>query len=167
MSQHSRVRALSSGIYRNSAVRYLVIGGFSFVIDFGLLFLLHEVADWPIWLATAVAFLASFAFNYSLQKAFSFSSRAHHGRALAKYVALVVINTVATTAIVSLLDRFENGWEIGKILATILTTAWNYFAYRYWVFSDGAHDGQRRRADVHVAQVVEVPRRPIEDREAR
>ncbi len=167
MPQHSRIRALSSTLYRNTAARYLVIGGLSFVIDFGLLFLLHELADWPIWLATAIAFLASFAFNYSLQKAFSFSSSAHHGRALAKYVALVIINTVATTAIVSLLDRFENGWEIGKILATILTTAWNYFAYRHWVFSDANRGGRRTEPDIHIAQVVDDSRRPIEDRETR
>jgi putative flippase GtrA len=123
-------------LYRSSAIRYLAVGGTAFVIDFGLLWLLHEVAGWWLWLATGTAFLTSFAFNYTLQRFFSFSSSASHSRSLAKYIGLVVFNTIATIGIVAAVDALTGGWQIGKIIATACTTLWNYLAYRYIVFVD-------------------------------
>jgi putative flippase GtrA len=83
-----------------------------------------------------VAFLASFAVNYTLQRVFSFNSRAPHGRSLALYVALVAFNTVAQVLIVELIASWGGGWQVGKIVATVCTTIWTYFAYRHIVFAD-------------------------------
>ncbi|WP_431279739.1 GtrA family protein [Leifsonia poae] len=120
----------------HSAVRYLIAGGLSFLVDFGLLALLHNVLLWPVWLASGVAFLLSFAFTYTIQRMFSFLSSAPHGRAVLRYTILVIFNTLATIAIVSLINSSALGWIGGKVVATIVTTVWNYFAYRYWVFVD-------------------------------
>lgn len=128
----SRIR----GFFDHSAVRYLIAGGLSFLVDFGILALLHAVLGWPTWLAAGTSFLISFAFTYSIQRVFSFGSRAPHGRALIKYTLLVAANTVATTVIVALVDQSSLSWAGGKIIATIVTTVWNYFAYRYWVFAE-------------------------------
>jgi len=111
----------------------------AFLVDLGLLALFHQVLGWPTWLAAGVAFIISFAFTYTLQRYFTFGSEAAHGPALVKYAALVAINTVATAAIVGLIDLTPAGWAIGKVVATAVTTIWNYFAYRYWVFA-----GRRR-----------------------
>lgn len=127
----SRFRAIAS----HSAVRYLFAGGLSFLVDFGLLALLHEVLFWPVWLASGVSFLVSFAFTYTIQRYFSFNSLSPHGRALVRYALLVVFNTLATVAIVSLVNVSPLSWAGGKVIATVATTAWNYFAYRYWVFA--------------------------------
>jgi putative flippase GtrA len=123
-------------LFAHSAARYLVAGGLSFLVDFGLLALFHDVLLWPVWLATGVAFLLSFAFTYTIQRMFSFLSSAPHGRAVLRYTILVAFNTLATIAIVSLVNNSVLGWAGGKVLATIVTTVWNYFAYRYWVFAD-------------------------------
>lgn len=119
----------------HSGVRYLVAGGVCFLIDFGLLALFSQVLHWPLWLATGAAFLISFFFTYGIQRVFSFSSRAPHGAALVKYAILVGFNTLATIAIVALITNAGAGWAIGKIGATVVTTVWNYFIYRYWVFA--------------------------------
>lgn len=124
-------------IYRSSVSRYLAVGLFSFAVDFFLLFLVHEVFGAPVWLAAAVAFLASFIVNFLLQKVVSFRSQGNHRRSLVRYSALVAINTVATSAIVSAFDQFDGNWEVGKVVSTALMTVWNFFIYRYWVF---AHD---------------------------
>ncbi|MEO9094813.1 MAG: GtrA family protein [Microbacteriaceae bacterium] len=130
MSSRSRLRL----IIGHSGFRYLVAGGLSFLVDFGLLALLHVVFGWPVWLATGTAFLVSFAFTYTIQRYFSFSSQVPHGAALVKYTILVIFNTVASVIIVALLDHSPLSWEGGKIVATAASTTWNYFAYRYWVF---------------------------------
>lgn len=148
MSSHSSKSAALSvlarswfvTVLRHSAFRYLLIGGATFLIDLGLLAVLHEVLGWALWLSTGTAFLATFVFNYSLQRTFSFGSRSAHGNALAKYLTLLAFNTVATIVIVWLVDQTGWGWGIGKIAATVATTAWNYFVFRYWVFAPGTQN---------------------------
>lgn len=133
-----------SRIVNHSAVRYLVAGGLAFIVDVGILALLRQVLDWPLWLATGVAFVTSFFFTYSIQRIFSFESNAPHGVALLKYAVLVGFNTIAVVGIVGLFDATPIGWLGGKVIATAVSTVWNYFAYRYWVFAGpGTKLGQK------------------------
>ncbi|MDJ0337577.1 GtrA family protein [Cryobacterium sp. PH31-O1] len=136
------VRNTIAVLFRHSVVRYLIIGGMSFLIDIGLLALFYQVFGWQLWLATGSAFLLTFVFNYSLQRAFSFGSDAGHGRTLLRYLVLLGANTLATIGIVWVVDLSAFGWSVGKIAATIITTGWNYFIFRYWVFA-GASTTER------------------------
>lgn len=122
--------------FDHSAVRYLLTGGTAFLLDLGMLALFRQVFGWPTWLAAGTAFLLSFAFTYTAQRYFAFDSDAPHGTALVKYTILVAFNTVATAGIVAFIDLVGGGWLVGKVAATVATTVWNYFAYRYWVFAD-------------------------------
>ncbi|MFD4423050.1 GtrA family protein [Agromyces sp. NPDC058484] len=119
----------------HSAVRYLIAGGAAFLVDLGLLALFHRVFGWPLWLATGLAFLISFFFTYTVQRLFAFTSRSPHGIAMLKYAALVAFNTAASVLIVASVDLTGAGWVVGKVVATVAMTIWNYFAYRYWVFA--------------------------------
>ncbi|AMB57835.1 GtrA family protein [Microterricola viridarii] len=133
--QAVRPRSALSRLFAHSGVRYLFAGGLSFLVDFGLLALFHVVFGWPTGIAAGVAFVGSFAFTYTIQRTFSFGAQTPHGRALVRYTLLVAANTLATMGIVALIDSTVAGWGVGKVVATIVTTAWNYFAYRYWVFA--------------------------------
>jgi putative flippase GtrA len=123
-------------VVRLRAVRYVFAGGLAFLVDVGMLALFRDVFSLPLWLATGAAFLISFVFTYSIQRFFSFESSAAHGTALVKYSALVVFNTFAVVLIVGLFNSTVLGWFGGKVVATVVSTVWNYFAYRYWVFAD-------------------------------
>lgn len=115
-------------------VRFVIVGFIGFGIDFGLLWLLHDWVGAPIVLSTATAFLVSFFVTYTLQRAVAFRSDSPHGRALIKYTALVAFNTVAAIVIVALTNSLIDSWAVGKIASTALTTVWNYFIYRWWIF---------------------------------
>lgn len=116
-------------------MRYLVVGGFCFLVDLGILWLLHEALRVPLAIAAPVAFLASFVVTYTAQRLVAFASDATVVPSVAKYTALVAFNTVATTGIVWGADALGWGWVTGKVIAVLATTVWNYFAYRYWVFA--------------------------------
>jgi putative flippase GtrA len=118
----------------NGVVRYLLVGGSAFVVDLGLLALFHELLGWPVWIATAVAFLLSFAYTYTLQR-LAFRSERTHGTALVRYTILVAVNLVATSGLVALLAVTPIGWVGAKVVTTAVTTVWNFFIYRYWVFA--------------------------------
>lgn len=121
-------------VWSHSAVRYLVVGGGAFLIDVGLLALLHDVFGVPLVVATPTAFLLSFAVTYLLQRTFTFSSDTGVASSAIKYTALVAFNTVATTGIVAGVAALGLPWVVGKVVAVGSTTVWNYFAYRYWIF---------------------------------
>ena len=138
MSQDTTVPAKKRGLSALldwSAVRYLIAGGVAFLFDFGMLWLFREVFGWPTWVAAGSAFVLSFAFTYTIQRVFSFGSDAPHGRTLLRYTLLVLFNTFATAGIVALIDLTPAGWALGKVVATVMTTIWNYFVYRFWVFA--------------------------------
>lgn len=119
---------------QHSAVRYLLVGGFVFLIDVGLLWVFQHFLSWPLWLASGASFLIGFLFSYTLQRAFSFSSNIGHGQGLLRYIALLAFNTLATMLIVELVGATTIGWVGAKVFATVITTVWSYFAYRWWVF---------------------------------
>lgn len=123
-----------------SAVRYLIVGGLSFGVDFGLLVLLHQVFGWAVGVSTAAAFLLSLIFNFVVQRKVSFG--AHHKThvSIVRYLVLVVANTVASVVIVELLAPTALGYMGGKVIATAAMTVWNFFLYRHWVF--GAASGR-------------------------
>lgn len=129
----SYIRVLAQKTFKNSAFRYLLVGGLSFLLDYGLLYLFHEIIGIRLWLATGISFSASFFFNFTLQKLFAFNSQNGTIGSLTKYILLVIFNAFATVAIVSFLYSFIT-WQIAKILATIMTTVWNYLIYKYVIF---------------------------------
>lgn len=119
-----------------SAVRYLVVGAFSFAFDVGLLALLHNVFGIALPVSTPVAFLLSFLVTFSLQRSLAFRSTDGVAPSMLRYTSLVAANAVATTLIVALADASGLPWLVGKIAAVVCTTIWNYFAYRNWIFAD-------------------------------
>lgn len=134
-TEPARTPSLLARIWAHSAVRYLVVGGFAFVFDVAVLFVLHDVLGIALAISTPLAFLASFVVTYTLQRTIAFRSGDGVAPSVIRYAALVAFNTVATTAIVWGWDALGGPWIVGKILAVVATTVWNYFAYRYWVFA--------------------------------
>lgn len=114
--------------------RFLLVGGLSFVVDFGGLWLLHVPFGVPAGIASVVAFVASFFVNFFMQKLFTFKSQARTPRALVLYVALSVVNTIATGLFVGGLAPLI-GWVEAKVISVIAISTWNYFVYKFVIFS--------------------------------
>ncbi len=103
---------------------------------------LHDVFGVELVIATPIAFLVSLVFNYFLQRIFTFQATNHQGVSAAKYVALVVFNILVSDALVTGFDALGWSYVIGKGTATALTTLWNYFLYREWIFKSKPRPGQ-------------------------
>jgi len=127
--------SLLARAWSSSAVRFLAVGAFAFLFDVGMLWLLHDGFSVPLSVSTPIAFLLSFAVTFALQRIVTFRSTRAIAPSFVRYTLLVAANTVAITAIVWFADAIGLPWIVGKIAAVVATTIWNYFAYRYWVFS--------------------------------
>jgi putative flippase GtrA len=127
-------------------IKFLLVGGASFAVDLALLVILHEVFGVDLWIATPVAFLASLVFNFALQRSFTFRAQNRRHVSLLKYLALVVFNVLAIDVIVNAFDAWGLSYSIGKAVATVLTTSWNFWLYKVWIFKREPAEDRARAA---------------------
>ena len=119
---------------RNSAVRFVMVGGLSVVVDAGMLVLLHGVLH--IWLpvATALAFAGAFVVNFGLNRIWAFGSNGAVGRQLGRYLTLVAANLALTVILVPTLTWLGLPYLAAKLLTTGVLSVANYLISRRWIF---------------------------------
>lgn len=114
--------------------RYLVAGGTSFLFNVALLNLFRGGFHWPIELSAALAFWGTFGFSYTMQRRVVFRSGARVAPSMVGYGLLALVNSVAVTAIVTVLNRAGLGLASCQFVATGVVTCWNFVAYKYLLF---------------------------------
>ena len=130
-----KTSALVLYLYRHHFVRYLVVGGSTFVIDFGLLFTLHGKVHVNLAIATSLAYWISIAYNFSFNRHWTFSQRDKSDlrRHLSTYLVLLGFNYLFTVVFVSLVSHSLN-YLVAKAIAVAIQMTWTYFAYKNYIF---------------------------------
>lgn len=118
--------------------RYLLIGGATFLLDFALLWLLADLLHLPAGWSAAVAFLAITVFNFLGQWRVTFGATSSGRGSLARYLLLLLANTLLTVVAVELSERMLGHFAVGKVVISALIVLWNYPIMDRWVFPDRA-----------------------------
>ena len=125
-------------------VRYCLVGGLAFLVDFGVLVLfntiLPELYGYRLYVATAIGFIAGLVFNYIFSLLFVFKSarQSKAGRSAGAFVIFTVIGLVG-------LGLTELGMYAGttllainymlvKIVVTAVVLMWNYIGRKLFIF---------------------------------
>jgi putative flippase GtrA len=125
-------------VFRHSAVRYVMVGGFSFVVDAGALFVLHGVLGMWLPVATALAFTAAFFVNFGLNHTWAFTrASAVVGRRFTRYIALVVANLGVTVLLMQALTWLGLHYLPAKAACTGLLFVTNYVVSKKWIYTEG------------------------------
>lgn len=123
-------------LYDHTVVRYIVVGGGSFVIELCLLLFLHEAVGLQRTVATAISFWFAIIISFLLQKLLAFKDYRKEINRLSKqglfYGLLIVFNYIFTLIVVSIFS--EEYLIFSRILAITLVTFWNYFVYKKVIF---------------------------------
>lgn len=119
--------------FNSKVFRYLFVGGSAFILDFSIIWLLHEIFQFELWISTIIAGCVAFIFTYTLQKNFAFKSNSPTISSLFLYIMLVLFNMIATVIIVQIGNNLGS-WEIGRTFAAIIIPVWNYFIYNRLIF---------------------------------
>lgn len=119
-------------------LRYLLVGGSAFLVDFGLLGIMVSGFKLPAGFSAAVAFIVGAIYSYLMQKYVTFQASKQVFSSAVKYLILLGVNTLITALIVEGFDYF-NLYLVGKVFATVLTTIWNFPLMRYWVYKAQKH----------------------------
>ncbi len=122
-------------------VRFLLVGGVSFAVDFGLYLLLYAVFGVQYVVASTISFSLSLVLNYILTLRFVFEARAgrNHAKEFAMYVGLNIIALGLNQGILFLtVDLLGATPVIGKIVATAVVLVYNFISRKLLIERAGA-----------------------------
>lgn len=122
-------------LYGHHFVRYLFVGGSTFVIDFSILFVLHGKASTSLSIATSIAYWTSLIYNFLLNRWWTFSAGENKDlrKHLLLYAVLLSFNYIFTLAFVDVLSHSIN-YLLAKAMAVIIQMSWTYFIYKNVIF---------------------------------
>jgi putative flippase GtrA len=123
-----------------SLVGFVLINGFTFGVDVGLLTLLHGTARWPLPLSISLAYLTAFGLSFVLNRTFNFRSHRAVGRQIAVYVGVVIANYFAW--ILGVADGLAVAgvdYRLARVAAGVCEALYMYAAMRWLVFRERQH----------------------------
>jgi putative flippase GtrA len=128
---------LFKSIYNHGLFRYVAVGGSTFVIDAGTLYLLHSHAGYGISLSTTIAYWLAVVYNFTLLRFWTFgqTEKKDLHRHLTLYLILLGFNYLFAVLFVSTLSHHIY-FLLAKTIATALQTLWNYYIYKNYIFKD-------------------------------
>lgn len=118
-------------------VRYIFIGGISYVIEVIALFFFSITLSLGPAIGVAISFWIGLIASFLLQKIFAFQDKAmrksHLAKQIISYATLVVFNYIFTIYTVSALAP-HIGLFVSRTLVLLITTAWNFLIYSKVIF---------------------------------
>lgn len=130
-----KIQKLTIHLYHKHFVRYLFVGGTTFGLDFGILFLLHGVWDLNLAASTSVAYWISILYNFVLNRYWTFDARERQSlaRHISAYFVLLIANYLFVVVFVAFVGMVIN-YIIAKALAVIIQMTWTYPIYKKVIF---------------------------------
>ena len=132
----NRTKQAATLLYRHHLVRYTLVGGTTFIIDFGLLLFFKTRIHTSLAVATSVGYWISIMYNFTLNRWWSFSATEVHSlsRHALTYGILLAFNYLFTLIFVSIVSHLVY-FGVAKILAVLIQTSWTYFIYKNYIFT--------------------------------
>lgn len=117
--------------------RYSFVGGFAFVVDFCLLYVLTEFVHLHYLASAAIAFLAGLMVNYVLSKLWVFTKSSYKSR-VAEFLVFALIGVIGLGFTELLMWVFTDlvgaHYIVSKLFTTVLVYFWNFFARKIIIF---------------------------------
>lgn len=142
-------------------VEYMISGGAYFwsgYLAFAFLYG-NDSGSWPslhwgLWWSTIVSNLFGWTVNFILQRFWVFSNQSLKGHATqvtGRYIFITLVDFVLNYFILLGLKNIGITPYIGQFISSGFFTVWNWFWYKYWVFTDNF---KKKKSMVTPARVV-------------
>ncbi|WP_205881458.1 GtrA family protein [Leucobacter coleopterorum] len=132
------MRARLRSVFNSSGFRYLITGGLGFLAELVTIWIARDVFRASSIIAVGISFWVGMLASFLMQKLFTFRNTQKTAIALTRqsisFAVLVVINYTFTLGFVALMDPVWSSPELSRAIALLITTVWNYLAYKYIIF---------------------------------
>ena len=130
----SYTRSVPRRLARHPLVKYLVIGGLSFIIDAGILWFCTSVVGWDLWVGATIGYWVGLLVNFMLNRLLMGRPSSSLVRQTIRYGILLGINFLVTLGFLHLAGDWGLAIIVAKTIIVAASTCWNYLLYRFWVF---------------------------------
>lgn len=118
--------------------RYTLVGGFAFIVDFGLLFLLTEYFHVHYLISAGISFLIGLLLNYFLSIKWVFTTRIIEN----KWLELLIFSLIGLIGLGLnefflwvFTDILLLYYLISKLITSFIVYFWNFFARKFFLFT--------------------------------
>lgn len=119
--------------------RYLFVGGFSFIVDYGLLYILTDYFHFHYILSATISFVAGLVVNYLLSTHWIFRHSKLKNKT-AEFFVFAIIGVVGLLFNNLLLFLFTDGLHLHYMISKLITAAivmlWNFLGRKLILFKD-------------------------------
>lgn len=117
-------------------LRFVIVGGVTAAIYFGVIFFLIGKLTVEAVTASSIAYIMAVALNYMLHYMWTFKSNEKHYGAFLRYLAMCAIGFLINFFVLYLgINTLENNYVIIQLVAIIGILLWNFLVSYLWVFN--------------------------------
>jgi len=116
-------------------VRYGIIGSSTVLIDIGLLFIFTEFVGLWYMISAVISQTVAIAFNFSMNRAWSFKSNGLVHRQMIKYCILLGFNYIySLVALYFFVELLHLHYILAKVFLSMIMVSWNFLMFRYVIY---------------------------------
>jgi putative flippase GtrA len=116
-------------------LRFLLVGGSTAAIYFGLSFALVEGFAIHVTVASTIACIAANCYNYALHYHWTFASNAPHGRVLKRYLSMVAGGVLLNGLVMQFgAVVLSMQYMLVQLIAVFMLLCWSISISSLWVF---------------------------------
>jgi putative flippase GtrA len=122
---------------KTQLLRFVLTGGFSAIVDFGLYFFLYKVVGLQVDLAKALGFIAGTLTAYLINRRWTFGaepSRSRFVKVMVLYALTFVVQVGLNHLTLRLLDYKDWALPVAFVVAQGTATVINFVVQRVWIF---------------------------------
>lgn len=140
---------------------FAVVGGISTLIDFIVLFIMHEVLSINYLIGTACAFIVATIFNYWASMRFIFVSKYKDNERAKEFTIFLVLSIIGLILTQLLMILFVEGFKLevmlSKICVTVFVMLFNFISRKLVLDSPGSKGDEQSLDPVNVIAKEKSP----------